>query len=111
MAGKLGSGVQGQHDDFDSGPTLVGVDVNRQAAAVVFDLDPAVGEELDANGAAIAAQGLVDAVVQHLLQQVVGSGHIGVHARPLAHGIKALKDFDGGGVVAAQITAEGTERR
>jgi hypothetical protein len=45
-------------------------------------------------------QGLVHAVVHHLLDQMIGSGSVGVHPRTLAHGLKPGQDLNVGGVVA-----------
>ena len=49
----------------------------------------------------VAGQGLVDAVVDDLLGEVVGSRGVGVHARALSHGLKPRKDLDVfGGILA-----------
>ena len=78
------------------------MDVDRDAATVVDDLDAAVGEHRDDDPVAVAGQRLVDGVVDDLPHQVVQAalaGRADVHARALAHRLEALEDLDRGGVV------------
>ena len=74
---ELAAGVQlGQHD-LDGRDLLLLVDLHGDAAAVVGDLDPAVGEDRDGDArAALAGEVLVDGVVDHLPDEVVQArGH------------------------------------
>ena len=59
----------------------------------------------------MAGQGLVDAVVDDFLRQVIGAGGIGVHAGALAHRFEAGQDFDGSGVVGLIHQARACRKR
>ena len=97
--GKLTAGMQAGQDQLDAGNAFLGVDIDRHAAAIVLDQERAVGIQHHADGAGVAGDGLVNAVVDHFLSQVVGPAGIGVHAGALADWVQAAEDFDGGGVV------------
>jgi hypothetical protein len=71
LAAELATGVQGGEDYLDRGPLLHGMLVHGDAAAVVGDPDPAVGEQRDLDPVAVAGERLVDSVVHHLLDQMV----------------------------------------
>ena len=68
------------------------------AAAVVAHRHRAVRIERDVDFGGVAGQRLVDGVVDDLVDHVVQAGAVvgvaDVHARPLAHGIEALEDLD-----------------
>jgi hypothetical protein len=72
---ELAAGVQHHHDDLGGGaPGLVLVvelDAHRDAAAVVGDGNGVVRVDDDLDVVAVAGQGLVDGVVQHLEHHVV----------------------------------------
>ena len=75
--------------------------VDRNAAAVVDDPDPAAGKQCDLDRVA-AGQGFVDGVVHDLVDQVMQAaltGRADVHARPLANCFEAFEDGDVAGVV------------
>ena len=96
-APELAAGVQHGEHDLDAGLALAGDDVHGDAAAVVHDPDPAVGQQRHLDPVAVAGQGLVDRVVHDLVDQVVQAtltGRPDVHARPLAHGVQPLEDCD-----------------
>ena len=101
-AAELAAGVQdGQHDRH-RGDALDRVDVDRDAAAVVDDLDAAVLQDRHDDAVAVAGQRLVDGVVDDLPDQVVQAALTGgadVHAGPLADRLEPLEDLDRGGVV------------
>ena len=40
-----------------------------------------------------------DAIVDHFLRQVIGTGGVGIHTGALAHRIKAAQDFNRSGIV------------
>ena len=105
-AAELAAGVQhGQHDG-DGGQLLARRDVDGDAAAVVGDLDGAVGQDRDLDPVAEAGQRLVDGVVHDLPHQVVQAALAGgadVHAGPLADRLEALEDLDRAGVVVARL--------
>ena len=47
----------------------------------------------------MARERFIDTVVYNLLSQMIGPLGIGIHARPLAHWIKATEHLDGRGIV------------
>ena len=70
-ATELSAGVEARQDQLQGRHPFFLVDVDRDAAAVVLDLDAAVGVEIDGDLGRIACQGLVDCVVHDLVDQVV----------------------------------------
>ena len=94
--GELAAGVEVGQDHLDPGHALLGVDVHRHAAAVVGSTSSEPSAyRMTVIVAGMAGQGLVDAVVDDLLGQVVGAGGVGVHPRALAHRVEAAQDFNG----------------
>ena len=91
------------HDDLGSRDAFALMDLGRDAAAVIVDRDRPVGVERHVDQVAIARERLVDGVVDHLIDHVVQAraviGVADIHARPLAHGIEAFQHFDGFGAV------------
>src|SRR6266540_2857259 len=90
--------MQHGHDHFE-GALSGGMSVDRYATTVVdhFDLAVGVQDHIDPRG--LVGHRLVDAVVDHLPDQLMETSSIGgadVHARPLAYGLKALKHLDAG---------------
>ena len=84
VAAELAAGVQLGERDLDAGHLELGVDVDGDAAAVVDDPAAAVGQQGDVDAVAVAGHGLVDGVVDDLLDEVVQAGRAGgadVHAR------------------------------
>ena len=76
----------------------VGCIADGDAAAVVLDRDRAVEVDRDVDAIAEARQRLVDGVVDDLVDHVVQAraviGVADVHARALAHRLEALEDLD-----------------
>ncbi len=74
------------------------MDVDRDAAAVVFDRHRVVGVDRHRDRIGEAGQRLVDGVVDDLVHHVVQAGDVigiaDVHARPLPHGVEAFEDLD-----------------
>ena len=91
------------HDDFGGRAAFLGLDVDRDAAAVVDDADRAVGVDRDDDVVAVAGERLVDRVVDDLENHVVQAGTVvgiaDVHAGPFANGLKSLQDLDFTGIV------------
>ena len=84
---ELAAGVQDSQHHFGRGATLLLHDVDRNAAAVVGDRAAVVGMEVDLDRPRCARLGLVDRVVDDLVNQVMetpGSGRADVHTRALA---------------------------
>ena len=95
---ELTARVQLGHDDLGRRDAFALVDVGWDAAAIVGDGHRAVGVERDRDFRCVAGQRLVDGVVHHLVDHVVQAraviGIADIHARPLAHRIKALEHLD-----------------
>ena len=94
--------VQDGHDHLQGGLAFLGVHFRGDAPAVVAYGDAVVRVDDHPDGIAMAGQGLVDGVVDHLVDQVVQAldGNVAdVHGRALAHGFQALEDLDVGGGV------------
>ena len=91
---ELTARVEHGHDDFGGGPTLLRVDIDGDAAAIVGDRDGFVRVDGDRDFVAIAGQRLVDGVVDDLEHHVVQAGAVigvaDVHAGPLADRFEAL---------------------
>src|SRR5438067_692729 len=96
-AAELAPGVEPGHDQLQSRQPLLLVDVDGDAPAVVIDLDAAVREEGDHDPPRVAGEGLVDRVVDHLVDQVVEAARArraDVHARTPPDMLPALEDLD-----------------
>ncbi len=109
---ELAAGVQHGQRQGDRRDLLGRVLLDRDAAAVVDDLDPALGQDAHDDGVAVAGQRLVDSVVNHLVHQVVQSALTGgadVHARALADRLQPLEHGDGLGVVVPRLNCRGTD--
>ena len=95
---EFSAGVQLGHDDLGGRHAFALVDVGRDAAAVVAHGAGAVGIERDHDFLGEAGQRLVDGVVDDLVDHVVQAGTVigvaDIHARPLAHGIEPLEHLD-----------------
>ena len=96
---ELAARVQPREDELDAAHLLLGVDVDRHAAAVVGDLHGAVAVQRDIDAAGVTGQRLVDAVVDHLMREVVGPRGVGVHPRPAPHRLEPGEHLDRRGIV------------
>jgi hypothetical protein len=95
----LPPGVQHREGDLDRGPSFALVQVDRDAAALVLDLDRAVLEHRDGDLLAVAGERLVHRVVDRLLHDVQRVDRVGVHARHAPDGLETLEGLDRGCVV------------
>ena len=100
---ELSAGMQLRHDDFGRRNAFAGVDIGRNAAAIVGDGAGAVGVERHRHEVGMAGQRLVDGVVDDLVDHVMQAravvGIADIHAGPLADGVQALQNLDGIGAV------------
>lgn len=87
--------VQAGEDDFHRRHAFFRVQADRDAAAVVFDGDAAVGVLRDDDVLAMAAQRLIGGIVDHFLDDVQRIFGAGVHPRTLLDWFQALEDPDG----------------
>ncbi len=104
---EFSAGMELGHDDLGGRNTFAFVDVGRNAATIVAHRHRAVRIELDQDFLGIARERLVDGVVDDLVDHVVQAravvGVADIHARSLAHGIKALENLDGFGTVIGRV--------
>ena len=100
---ELAARVQGGHHHLGGGPSLGGVHVDRDAAAVVRDGDAVVLMDDDRDLLAVAGNRFVDRVVDDLVDEVVetlGTGGPDVHRGPFSDRLEAFENLDRAGVVA-----------
>ena len=95
---EFAAGMELGHDDLGRRDAFALVDVDGNAAAVVAHGHRIVGVEHDLDPRRVAGQRLVDGVVDDLIDHVMQAGAVigvaDIHARPLAHGIEALQNPD-----------------
>ena len=107
---ELPPGMELGHDHLGGRDPLLGMDVGGDAATVVDDGAGAVGVEHHGDQIGMAGERLVDGVVDHLVDHVMQAGAVvgvaDIHARPLAHGIEALQDLDRFGAVTGRLGGE-----
>ena len=107
FTGELPARMEDGHDHFQRRLARVfGVGIDRNAAPVVLDRQPALGVEVDGDQFRMAGHGLVHRIVQNLGEQVVQGPLISaadIHAGAFADRLQPLQHLDrGGGVVAGQ---------
>jgi hypothetical protein len=85
---------RGEHQ-FDHWRFFFGVQSERDATAIIFHTDGAVGMQRDLDFFAKPGQRFVSRVVQHFLDDVQRVICARVHARPLLDGLQALEHADG----------------
>ncbi len=98
---ELATGVQFAEDQFDSRPAFFRVDFDRDATAVVADLDDAVGADGHRDLLGVTGQRLVGGVVDDLLDDVGRAGRPGVHPGTFLDGLEVFQDTDGGGGIVS----------
>ena len=100
---EFSAGMQLGHDDFGRRNAFALVDVGGNAAAIVAHGAGAVGIEDHIDAVGMAGERFVDGIVDHLIDHVMQAraviGVADIHARPLAHGIEALQHLDAVGAV------------
>jgi hypothetical protein len=99
LIGEFPARVQPSEDQFHARNLLFRVDVDRHAAAVVFYFERTILVNGHLDVLAVAADRFIDAIVDHLVREMIWSAGVGVHPRPATHGVEAAQDLDiGGGV-------------
>ena len=85
------------------------MDVGRDAAAVVAHRAGPIRIERDRNFGGKPCERFVDGVIDDLVDHVVQAGAVvgiaDIHARPLAHGVEAFEDLDRFGVIFGRVFA------
>ena len=82
---ELAAGVQPREDELNPGDFVLGMHVHRHTPAVVDNLDRTILEEPNVDRASVTRERFVDAVVHHLLDQMVGASGIRIHAGTAPH--------------------------
>src|SRR5690606_25700703 len=92
-----------RHDDFGSRDAFPRMNRYGNTATIIHDGAGTIRVQTNIHCVAMAGQRLVDGVVHHLIDHVMKTGAVirvaDIHARPLAHGIKALQNLDGIGAI------------
>ena len=97
LAAELAAGVEDGEHHLDGGDLLFRVFVDGDAAPVVVDRDRVVRVNPHLDLVAETGEGLVDAVVDDLVHQVVQTARArraDIHARTLADRFQALEDLN-----------------
>ena len=68
---EFAAGMQGGQHDLGGSKLLLGMDVDRNAPAIVLDSDGTIQVDRQADLVTEPGQGLVDRVVHHLLDQMM----------------------------------------
>ena len=96
---ELPAGMKLGHDDLGGADAFRGVHVDRNPAPVVADRDAAIGMDLHPHEIGMARQGLVDAVIDdlidHVMQPAAIVGIADIHAGAFADRFQTLENLDG----------------
>ncbi|MND87283.1 hypothetical protein D3C80_792780 [compost metagenome] len=95
LVGELAPRVQLAEDQLHTGYPFLRVYVDRHATTVVDHLEGLIFIQGHLQGAGMARQRLVDAVVDDLLAEVIGPGGVCVHAGAATHRFEAIEDLNG----------------
>ena len=112
-AAELAAGVQLGEDDLDAAQPRARLDVDGDAARAIAHLDAAVGVQDDLDARAVAAEGLIDGVVDDLPEAVHEPARVGrpdVHAGALADRFEPLQDLEMMGGVLGGHNPQGYPR-
>ena len=94
---ELAAGMQFGHNDFERRNLLGFVDSDRNPAAVVDDGDTVVMVDNDLNKVTVPRHGLIDAVVDHFVNEMMKTGSVNIsdiHGRTFANGLKSFQNLD-----------------
>ena len=87
------------HDDLGGGHTLLLVDADRDAPAVIAYGDAGIGVDFDVYRVGMAGKGLIDSVIDDLIDHVVKTRTIvrvaDIHAGAFANRLQAFENLDG----------------
>ena len=90
---EFAASVETGHDHLHRADLLTLVLVDRHAATIIGHTGRTILVQHYLDAVCMASDGLIHAVVYHLLHQVIGPLSLGIHARPAAHGLQAGKNF------------------
>jgi hypothetical protein len=94
---ELAARVQPREDEFNPGHAKLGMNIDRHAAAIIGHRNGAIAVQHDLDAARMPGERLIDTVVHYLLNQMVRTRGVGVHARASAHRLKPGKYLNGFG--------------
>jgi len=97
LIGEFATGMELGVDDLDGGQTGLFMNVDRDAAAIVFDGTGSVFMQRDGDFRAIAVRGFVDAVVDDLPNEMVKTATVcgaDIHAGTLTNTFEFRQKFD-----------------
>ena len=87
------------HDDFSGRNAFFAMNVGRDTASIIFHFGGAVRIKRNITNGCVASEGFVNRIIDDFIDHVVQARTVicvpNIHARALAHGIKAFEDFDG----------------
>jgi hypothetical protein len=83
-----------RQDQLDTADLLLRMDVDRHAPAVIDHLERLVLEQSHADRLAVARNRFINAVVDDLVCEVIGSRGVGIHAWTAAHRVQTTQNFD-----------------
>ena len=99
--------VQLGHDDLGRRNALFGVDIDRDAAAIVTHRNAVIGVDLHVNVIGMTGQGLVNAVVHDLIDHVMQAAAVvgipDIHAGALADSLQPFENLDRIGAVFLRL--------
>jgi hypothetical protein len=91
--------MQASQDQFHPGHLMLRMNVHRHPAAVVLHRERAIRMKDHIDPRRKAADRFIHTVVDHLLGKMIRTGGVGVHARALAHWLKARQYLNGTGII------------
>ncbi len=94
---EFSSCMKDSHYDFKSRPSDLALDSYRNASSVILDAYGVVFENGDFDGVAVSSHGLVDTIVDDLIDKMMQAPLpyvSNVHGRSLADRLKPLQDLD-----------------
>ena len=97
VAAELTARMQDGEDDFEGGNAHLGMDADRDTAAVVRNTDDIIGFDGDFDVGTVPGERLVDGVIDDLVDQMMQTafgGRTDVHAGAFAHGLETLEHLD-----------------
>ena len=104
--------VQHGHDDFGGAAAFFGVDIDRDAAAVVAHGDGFVLVDDDVDFGAVAGEGFVDGVIDdfkdHVMQAAAVVSVADIHAGADAYRFQSFEYANAGGIVGVVLLAHGS---
>ena len=107
LAAELAAGVEHREHDLGRGQVFVlGVFADGDSTTIVANLAAAVRKQVDFDSARVTGHGLVDRVIDDLVDEVVqtgGASRTDVHAGTFPDGLEALENGDVLGAVGSSV--------